>query len=167
MTTKRLEDGPADTASAGTKPVVTPAAAQATDPIPGPSPAAIVDSLYRIHDNGRGPVLTQESGKVHDRFFDSTLAALFMQNLIGPPNGEVSNLDFDPFYNAQEMGIKNFAIGDATITGDSAVVVVTFDNFDRKERLAYQLRGKPQGWKIRNIVYGDGDDLLTTLRKPW
>src|SRR5205823_10029239 len=72
------------------------------------SPAAVIKSLYKLHNNGNGPIFTRAGKKVLPRYFDSRLAALIWKNVSGTPAREVGNLDFDPFYNAQDTRITSF-----------------------------------------------------------
>jgi hypothetical protein len=159
---------------APTKGAESTAAAPVVDPKPPApdaataSPATIVEAFYKTHDNGKGPILSLEGEKTRLQYLDSTLSALIQKNLVGPPNGDVGNLDFDILYNAQETNIRNFKVGDATINGETATVPVTFDNFDRKENLTYTLRRTAAGWRISNIGYGEGEqDLVKILNTPW
>ena len=161
---KAAVDSSAPVTPAPAPPAAPPSVASAA------SPAAVVDSLYRIHNNGLGPILDLKGEKVRRQYFDSSLAAQFQRNLVGPPNGEVGNLDFDPFYNAQETEIHDFTIGEPSLKGDSATVPVSFRNFDRKQKLTYMLVNTADGWRIRDIDYGEpGDEetLAEMLSKPW
>lgn len=130
------------------------------------SPEAVVRELYRIHRKGYGPLFEKRGRKYHDKFFDANLAGLIWKDLTETPKDEVGRLDFDPLFNAQDIQIKNFRVGDGAVEGDAATVPVTFDNFDRKVKLDFRLSRTKAGWKISNIVYGgdgEGSDLLKLL----
>jgi hypothetical protein len=58
-------------------------------------------------------------------------------------------------YNAQDIEIKKFAVGQPKITGDKAEVVVTFDNYKEKQTLVYSLVQRNGEWKIADINYGE------------
>jgi hypothetical protein len=130
------------------------------------TPASVIDSLYKIHNNGLGPILDGKGREARLRFFAPSLVALFAKELEGAPSDEVGNLDFDPFYNAQDVEIHDFKIGEPRIKGDTATVLVTFRNFDRKENLDYTLVDTPDGWRISNIDYGDNQNLVAILSQP-
>ena len=129
-------------------------------------PETVVKELYRVHRNGYGHVFERQGRKQQQKFFDAKLAALIWKNLTETPEGEVGNIDFDPLYNAQDTQIKNFRVGASTIKGNTATVPVTFMNFDQRVRLTFSLVNTKQGWKVSNIDYGGGPDLVEILSQP-
>jgi hypothetical protein len=130
------------------------------------SPDAVVRELYRVHRNGYGRVFVKEGRKLQQRFFDANLAGLIWKDLTETPRDEVGRLDFDPLYNAQDTHITRFQIGAPALEGDHATVQVTFDNYDRKENLKFSMVKTATGWKISNIDYGEGFNLLKILTEP-
>jgi hypothetical protein len=130
------------------------------------SPDAVVKELYRLHRNGYGHVFAKEGRKLQQRFFDQNLAGLLWKDLTETPEDEVGRLDFDPLYNAQDTHITRFRIGAPALEGDKATVLVTFNNYDRKENLKFLMTKTATGWKISNIDYGEGSDLLKILTEP-
>jgi len=152
----------------------TPAAAQAVrkpaePPLvinDAPAPDAVVRELYRVHRNGNGHVFEKQGRKLQLRFFDAKLAGLLWKDLTETPEGELGHIDFDPLYNAQDTQIKNFRVGAAVVRGDTANVPVTFVNFDQKVKIDFRLVRTKGVWKISNIVYGGGSDLLKILSEP-
>jgi Protein of unknown function (DUF3828) len=131
-----------------------------------PTPSDVVRELYKVHRNGNGHVFEKEGRKHQLRFFDAKLAALLWKDLTETPEGELGRIDFDPLYNAQDTQIKNFRVGAATVKGDVANVAVTFVNFDRKVRIDFRLVRAKGVWRISNIVYGGGSDLVKILSEP-
>lgn len=131
-----------------------------------PAPDAVVRELYRVHKKGYGRVFVKEGRKLQQRFFDDNLANLIWKDLTETPPDIVGHLDFDPLYNAQDIRITRFRVGAATLEGDKATVPVTFQNFDRKENLKFLMTKTAAGWKISNIEYGEGFDLLKILTEP-
>jgi hypothetical protein len=131
------------------------------------SPADVLRSLYRLHNKGYGPVFDRKGRPHLDRYFDKPLADLIWKNIIGPPSGEVGNLDFDPLFNAQDVKLTELHIGEARIQRNRASSVVTFKNYDQPVRLTFHLRRTGNGWKIRDIDYGKGESLVKILSKPW
>ena len=129
-------------------------------------PEAAVKELYRVHRDGSGHVFEKQGRKLQQKFFDQKLAALIWKNLSETPEGEAGNLDFDPLYNAQDMRIKNFRVGAGAVKGNTATVPVTFMNFDQRVRLVFSLVNTKEGWKVSNIDYGEGSDLVQILSQP-
>lgn len=123
------------------------------------APDAVVKDLYKTHNKDQGVILDGKSRKLLDKYFDKTLADLMWKDLTTHTD-EVGVLDFDPFYNAQDTQIKKFAVGKPKIDGKKATVIVTFQNFTRKETLNYQLVRQNSAWKISDIKYTDGTSLL-------
>ncbi|HVF42021.1 MAG TPA: DUF3828 domain-containing protein [Pyrinomonadaceae bacterium] len=130
------------------------------------TPDSVVRELYRVHRKGYGHVFVKEGRKLQQRFFDENLADLIWKDLTETPRDEVGHLDFDPLYNAQDIRITRFRVGAATLEGDKATVNVTFQNYDRKENLKFLMTRTASGWKISNIDYGSGHDLLKILTEP-
>lgn len=129
-------------------------------------PETVVKELYRVHRNGRGHIFEKQGRKLQQQFFEQKLAALIWKNLSQTPEGEVGNIDFDPLYNAQDTQIKNFRVGAADTNGNTATVPVTFMNFDQKVRIEFRLVNTKAGWKVSNIDYGGGSDLVQILSQP-
>ena len=131
-----------------------------------PPPAAVVRELYRVHRNGYGPLFEKRGRRQHEKFFDAKLAALIWRDLTEGPEDEVGRISFDPLFNAQDMKIKNLRVGAGKVSGDAATVPVTFVNYDQRVRIDFRLVRTESGWKISNIVYGDGVDFLKILSEP-
>lgn len=129
-------------------------------------PEAVVKELYRVHRNGYGHVFEKRGRKLQQKFFDQKLAALIWKDLTETPEGELGNLDFDPLYSAQDMKIRNLRVGASSIKGDTATVPVTFMNYDQHVRIDFRLVNTKAGWKISNILYGGGSDLVQILSQP-
>lgn len=131
-----------------------------------PDPAAVVRELYRVHRNGNGQVFERQGRRHQQKFFDAKLAGLIWKDLTETPEGEPGRIDFDPLFNAQDARIKNFRVGEGAVEGRTAGVPVTFVNFDRRVRIDFRLVMVKGVWKISNIVYGGGSDLLAILSAP-
>lgn len=129
-------------------------------------PDAVVRELYRVHRKGYGHVFDKPGRKLQQRFFDENLARLIWKDLTETPQDEVGRLDFDPLYNAQDVHVTRFRVGAPAVEGERATVHVTFNNYDRKEDLKFLMVKTAAGWKISNIDYGSGNDLLKILTEP-
>lgn len=128
-----------------------------------PDPAEVVRELYRVHRNGGGHVFERQGRRHQQKFFDAKLAGLIWKALSETPEGEPGHIDFDPLFNAQDARIKNFRVGAGTVKGNTAGVPVTFVNFEQKVKIDFRLVMVKGVWKISNIVYGGGSDLLAIL----
>ena len=139
-------------------------AAQRARPIN--SPDSVVRELYRVHNNGRGHVFEAKGKKYIYKFFDQTLADLIWKEITGTPEGEVGNLDFDPLYNAQDTKIANFQIGKPMVEADTSTVIVSFRNFGQPMTIKFEMNKSQEGWRIKNVLYGDNSDLVRMLSPP-
>jgi hypothetical protein len=133
---------------------------------PGSSPDAVVRELYRVHRNGYGHIFEKKGRKLQEKFFDQKLAALIWKDLTETPEGEVGHIDFDPLYSAQDMKISNLRIGVPVLEGNRATVPVSFNNYNQKVKITFRLVHVKEGWKIENIDYGGGSDLVKILSEP-
>jgi hypothetical protein len=79
---------------------------------------------------------------------------------------DVGVIDGDPLYDAQDMEIKNFAIGQASVENGKAKVPVTFENLGDKKTLIFTLVNRTSGWRISDIDYGEGRTLVGEFKKP-
>ena len=136
---------------------------RATTKVPRPTPETVVANLYKQHQKA-SPFFQTRSRSILDKYFDKQLADLLWKDAstkredVGPLNG-------DPLYNAQDMEIKNFVIGQATISGKTAKLKVSFVNFDRNEEIFFDLVSTPVGWKVSNLTYLDGTTLVGILKQ--
>ena len=122
------------------------------------SPDALVADLYKQHDAKRSPFFQTKSRARVDKYFTNGLADMIWKDAI-TSKGEVGALDGDPLYDTQDAKIRHFAVGKASIKGDTATVPVTFTNFGKKEKIDFSLKKVKGVWKIDNINYGSGGSL--------
>jgi hypothetical protein len=130
------------------------------------SPDAVVRELYRVHRNGYGPLFEKRGKKYHDKFFDKNLAGLIWKDFTETPEGEVGNLDFDPLFKAQDFKITRLRVGAPVVEGEKVYVPVSFNNFGKKQSLKFTLINEDSLWKVANIDYGEGIDLVGLLSRP-
>ena len=128
------------------------------------TPDALVRDLYKTHAKNNGAILDGKRRALLDRYFDKKLADLMWKDLTTHKD-EVGVLDFDPFYNAQDIQIKKLVVGQPKIDGDKATVVVTFENYNQKETINYLLVRQNSVWKISDIKYSDGSGLLKYFKE--
>jgi hypothetical protein len=133
---------------------------------PTNSPASVIRELYRVHNNGKGGVFEAKGKKYIYKFFEQKLADLIWKDITETPEGEVGNLDFDPLYNAQDTGITNFQIGKPVVEGDKSTILVSFRNFGQRTKVKFEMLNGTEGWRIKNVIYGDKSDLVKILSPP-
>lgn len=117
------------------------------------SPRALVVDLYRQHDRKHSPFFQKKSRALVNKYFVKALADLIWKDATTTRTGEVGALDGDPLYDAQDMEIKNFVIGQAISEGEIAQVPVSFENFGRKVQITFLLVKTGAGWRISDIKY--------------
>jgi hypothetical protein len=146
------------------EPVATPAGS-AGEP-QSENAKALVADLYKQHDAQKGPFFQAKERASLDKYFTKQLADLIWKDAT-TAGDEVGAIDGDPLYDAQDMEIKNFAIGDAVVKGTAATLPVTFTNFGKKVTITYSLKQENKAWKIDNISYSRGDSLLKWLKETY
>jgi hypothetical protein len=150
-----------------------PAAANAASPAPVqsavPAPDVLVRSLYSPYLKGGDQDKSAiDNDAERDRRFSKETAKLFRayyktQEKADEPGG----LDFDPIVNAQDFDIKALDVrADKIVPGKTAVVIVTFKNFDEASKLKYALVFESGEWKVDNIdsLYDPVWDLRDLLK---
>jgi hypothetical protein len=129
------------------------------------TPDALVTELYQAHKNKRGPFFQRRSRTLVDKYFSKSLADLIWKDAHGP-KGEVGVIDGDPLYDAQDMEIKNFAIGKSISESEvKAKVPVTFENFSEKKTITFILTKGTTGWRINDIDYGGARTLRSQFKE--
>ena len=128
------------------------------------TPDALVKELYQAQKNKRGPFFQTRSRALVDKYFEKSLADLIWKDA-RTSKGEVGVIDGDPLYDAQDMEIKKFAIGKATIEGSNAKVAVTFENFGNKKTLVFLMVNGRTGWRIHDIDYGDHGTMRSWFKE--
>jgi len=124
----------------------------------------LVADLYKQHKK-RSPFFQRRSRALLDKYFARELADLLWLDAHSSGD-EVGALDGDPLFNAQDMDIKNFSIGEGVGGPRMVVVPVTFENLGEKHEIKFRVFSfGGSGWKIANIEYDDGASLLEILKR--
>src|SRR5882672_5299214 len=127
------------------------------------SPDALVADLYRVHNAKHSPFFQTRSRALLFKYFEKSLADMIWKDAVSS-KGEVGALDGDPLYDAQDMDIKEFAIGKPSYADGKAKVNVTFTNFGQPKSFVFTLVNGRSGWRINNIEYGEGRSLRGYLK---
>jgi hypothetical protein len=114
------------------------------------TPEALILSLYSHHRPARGGGLDTCSRVDLARFCDARLTDLFLKDCACQKRtGEVCNLDWDPFYDAQDFGPGEPEPRIRRLGGASALEVTLANGGDT--RLIYEMKKTKAGWRISNI----------------
>ena len=117
---------------------------------PPDTPEALIRSLYARHRPGRHKEMSTCDRRAMARYCDERLTALFLKDCeCGKTTHEVCNLDWDPFYDAQEFGREEPNPRVKRI-GESDDYDVTITNID-EVHLTYEIKKTKAGWRIANI----------------
>jgi hypothetical protein len=127
------------------------------------SPRTVVVNLYSQHKQ-QSPFFQRKSRALLDKYFTRYLATLLWQDAHSAGD-EVGALDGDPLFNAQEMEITNFSIEPETVGAQAAEVPVSFQNLGKQHQIVFRLVAEKSGWKIANLEYDDGANLVEILRR--
>jgi hypothetical protein len=122
------------------------------------SPDGLVKDLYRVHNQKRSPFFQTRNRALLDKYFEKGLADLIWKDA-RTSKGEVGVIDGDPLYDAQDMEIKKFAVAKPRYEEGRAMVDATFENLGQKKTITYIVVKGKAGWRIRDIVYGEGRTL--------
>lgn len=130
------------------------------------APDAVIRNLYAAHKANPKAFFQTKSRATLDKYFTKSLADLIWKELKGS-KGEVGNLDFDPFYNAQDTKITAFKIGKPEYGEGNARfadVPVTFKNFGKTETVLFKLeQSSNKTWKISNVFYPKDNSSLKAI----
>ncbi len=128
------------------------------------SPDALVSDLYQAAKQKRSPFFQTRSRALLYKYFEKGIADLIWKDAVHS-KGEVGAIDGDPLYDAQDMEIKKFAIKKPRYEEGRALVDVTFENFGKPQTIMFIVVKGKTGWRIRDIVYGEGRTLLSELKE--
>ena len=131
----------------------------AETPVPQSSPEALISDLYRQKSS---PFFQTKDHGLVSKYFSERLAQLIWKDAVSS-KGEVGALDFDPRYDAQDTDIKKFSLRNSKSGKDEAEVIASFENMGHKTEITYSLVLTKMGWKISNIKYVDGRNLVGLL----
>jgi len=129
------------------------------------SPEQVIKEIYTIHaqdlkSNADDRILNDKNRRYLDKYFDKNLADLIWKDLT-TNRDEVGVIDFDLFYAGQdEPKITNFRVVTTQKTDKKATVNASFNNWNTKTTIVYELAQTNGGWKIADIKYGKDDSLL-------
>lgn len=127
------------------------------------TPEALVAELYKAAKKDASPFFQDKDRALVNHYFSKELGDLIWKDTIDSKS-EVGALGTDPLYDAQDTEIKEFVINKAKTEDGKTTVLVTFVNFEEKQRLTYHFVQQGGAWKISDIQYSSGYALLKLLK---
>lgn len=130
--------------------------------VPAVPAEAVISKLYEDHAKDRSPFFQATDRNLVDTYFEKSLADLIWNDVVAS-KGEVGAIGSDPLYDSQDIEIKNLLVQPAVVEAGKARVVVTFENFGKKQQVEYTLVQDAADWKISDMSYAEGSTLRTVL----
>jgi hypothetical protein len=129
-------------------------------------PSAVVAKLYKNFawealgstDATFGAPLSEQPLAVLDKYFDSTLSSLLINDAacVQRTHGDECNLDFNLMFASQDPSVSDLEI--EPLGSDRVAVTFTYPSNGEKIRLEYVTVQTPSGWRIRDIIYHNQND---------
>lgn len=130
------------------------------------APDKVVANLYAAQKAKKDLFFQSKSRVMLDKYFAKSLANLIWKDMKqSEKDNEPGNLDFDPFYNAQDFKITAFKVGKPEYGEGNARIAdvpVKFKNFGKSETIIFRLELSGKTWKISDISYPSSN---TSLKK--
>ena len=131
------------------------------------SPKALVEAIYQ-------PYTVGQKQDAPEQFYSARLKGLLAANLERQGTDQTGTpvdfdapdmLAFDPFIEGQNSLLLDLVIAEPVINGDSAVVTVTFHNFDHRSLISIAMIREQDGWKVDDVasLTGSQNWLLSWL----
>lgn len=111
---------------------------------PFDTPEALLEAFY-------APYIGGEPFPDETVFRSAALNAMYVADAENTPEGELGALDFDPFIDGQDFDLADFSVGSPDISGDTALVEVSFSNFGEPRLIAFELTFEDGGWRINDL----------------
>ncbi|MBS1169982.1 MAG: hypothetical protein H6R01_900 [Burkholderiaceae bacterium] len=133
------------------------------------TPVRVVSTLYEdfawqavFAIPAPGTTIADQSRAVLEKYFDSDLASLFVQDAQcrNRTNG-VCKLDFDPIFASQDPSASDLTLTPSSVS--KVAVEFAYSSNREKIRLLYTLKQTAQGWRITDIQYANMGN--SSLRK--
>lgn len=79
-------------------------------------------------------------------------------------NGDIGQLDGDPFIGAQDFEIRSFDVQVHNVDETTAIGTVTFSNLGTQRKVLVSLKRLKVGWRIQDVDWGEGGKLSALYR---
>jgi Protein of unknown function (DUF3828) len=145
-----------------------PLAAFAADKAAGQDKAAetFLRSIYGnayIGKNAKG-VDIDKSAQLYRYFVPELAKQIDDDAKKAAKNGDVGELDGDPFIGAQDFEIHSFDVQVRNIGETTATGTITFSNLGTQRKILVSLKRLKVGWRIQDIDWGEGGKLSALYR---
>jgi hypothetical protein len=122
-----------------------------------------------VSDELFGPTLAEEPRQVLQKYFDAKLAGLIARDAacVAKHQGDECNLDLDLLFASQDPSVADLRI--VALSPERVSVSFASPSDNQKFDLEYVTTRTAAGWRIKDVVYRNREDLsLTQLlsRKP-
>lgn len=131
-------------------------------------PTDVVSALYKMQAAAQKKGPQPYARGQREKFFDRRLVGLLADDDKLAEKEGMGRLDFDPFYDGQDFTITALRVGPATITGDTARLVVNYKNFGKPQKLTYEMIRESGAWRVSNIFSENTEikwDLVSVLTR--
>ena len=113
---------------------------------------AFIKSIYEPYTKPNSDGVSIDSGKKLRRYFEPQLAAA-MEKDQKDAHGEVGDLDFDPFIDAQDWDFKKFDVALKDTAPGKITATVTFTNLKEPTTIVLDLVKIKNDWRIYDITW--------------
>lgn len=121
----------------------------------------LVRSLYFEHDKQENPFL-EANATLAEQFFTKETAALVVKH---GAHTKANRKKINPLFNAPDSAVEKRWVLPAAVSGEKAVVFVTYQQADKEQEMRCELQQQANGrWRIADIVYADGQRLTGIMR---
>jgi hypothetical protein len=101
-----------------------------------------------------------------DRYFVPELAKRIDDDTkTAAKNGDIGELDGDPFIGAQDWEIRSFDVDVHNVDETTATGTVTFSNLGTQRKILVSLKRLKVGWRIADVDWGEGEKLSALFAK--
>lgn len=126
-------------------------------------PKALLSAIYAPYIAGQTPT-------GNEQYYSERLKEIFAANAAKQavdesgtkidPNAAAA-LTFDPFIEGQHSLMLDVVLGEPVISGDRAVAIASFHNFDHASLLSIAMVKDATGWKVDDVAsLGSGENWL-------
>jgi len=121
----------------------------------GMGPDAVMHQLYEQKISADMAEQYDTTDKLITENFAPDLKALYDEAI----KSDEPVIDFDIFYNAQDFSVTDVEARTVSENGDTAVVRVSFKNFNEPDGVTFSMVRIGGEWKISDADYGEGFTL--------
>jgi len=137
-------------------------------------PNALLNGLVKEQETQKGVFAVPRNQASVNRYFTKDLAALINKDdSQSAKTGELGAIAFDILYYSQDPQIKNLSVAKAVVhegetpNNANATIEMTYKDNGQAAKTRVMFIQSKSGWKIEDIVYGDGNSLKSLLLEAY